>query len=59
MQDLKKRTDLDKLIVELETDGTLDPKMAIEHSATILQQQLASFVDLDAIAEQEAQKRSK
>ena len=48
--------DLDKLIVELETDGTLDPKMAIEHSATILQQQLASFVDLDAIAEQEAKK---
>ncbi|GIS26372.1 DNA-directed RNA polymerase subunit alpha [SAR86 cluster bacterium] len=52
----EKRTDLDKLIVELETDGTLDPKMAIEHSATILQQQLASFVDLDAIAEQEAKK---
>ena len=31
-------------------------KMAIEHSATILQQQLSSFVDLDAIAEQEAKK---
>ena len=46
----------DEPIVELETDGTLDPKMAIEHSATILQQQLASFVDLDAIAEQEAKK---
>ena len=52
----EKRTDLDKLIIELETDGTLDPKMAIEHSATILQQQLSSFVDLDAIAEQEAKK---
>ena len=51
-----KRTDLDKLVVELETDGTLDPKMAIEHSATILQQQLGAFVDLDAIAEQEAKK---
>jgi len=52
----EKRTDLDKLLIELETDGTLDPKMAIEHSATILQQQLAAFVDLDAIAEQEAKK---
>ena len=52
----EKRTDLDKLLLELETDGTLDPKMAIEHSATILQQQLAAFVDLDAIAEQEAKK---
>ena len=45
-----KRTDLDKLIVELETDGTLNPKMAIEHSATILQQQLAVFVDLESEA---------
>ena len=52
----EKRTDLDKLIIELETDGTLDPKMAIDHSATILQQQLSAFVDLDAIAEQEAKK---
>ncbi len=52
----EKRTDLDKLIIELETDGTIDPKMAIEHSSTILQQQLAAFVDLDAIAEQEAKK---
>lgn len=52
----EKRTDLDKLILELETDGTIDPKMAIEHSATIMQQQLAAFVDLEAIAEQEAKK---
>tara|TARA_B100001027_G_scaffold167530_1_gene119333 strand:- start:3968 stop:4933 length:966 start_codon:yes stop_codon:yes gene_type:complete len=52
----EKRTDLDKLIVELETNGTLDPKKAIEHAATIMQQQLAAFVNLDAIAEQEAKK---
>ena len=52
----EKRTDLDKLIIELETDGTLDSKKAIEHAATIFQQQLSSFVDLDAIAEQEAKK---
>ena len=52
----EKRTDLDKLILELETDGTIDARMAIEHSATIMQQQLAAFVDLEAIAEQEAKK---
>ena len=52
----EKRTDLDKLLIELETDGTVDPKMAIEHAATIIQQQLSAFVDLDAIAEQEAKK---
>jgi DNA-directed RNA polymerase subunit alpha len=41
----EKRTDLDKLLIELETDGTVDPKMAIEHAATIFQQQLSSFVN--------------
>jgi len=40
------RTDLDKLVLELETNGTLDPEEAIRRSATILQQQLAAFVDM-------------
>lgn len=44
---VEKRTDLDKLILELETDGTLDPNEAITQSATILQHQLSKFVDLD------------
>jgi len=52
----EKRTDLDKLLIELETEGSVDPKNAIEHAATIFQQQLSAFVDLDAIAEQEAKK---
>ena len=43
---LEQRTDLDKLIVELETDGSLDPEQAIRSAATILQDQLSSFVDL-------------
>jgi DNA-directed RNA polymerase subunit alpha len=43
---VEKRTDLDKLIIELETDGTLDPEEAIRRSATILQHQLAAFVEL-------------
>jgi len=43
---LEQRTDLDKLIVELETDGSLDPEQAIRNAATILQDQLSSFVDL-------------
>jgi DNA-directed RNA polymerase subunit alpha len=42
------RADLDKLIVDLETDGTLDPETAVRRSATILQQQLGVFVDLDS-----------
>lgn len=43
---VENRTDLDKLIIELETDGTLDPEEAIRRSATILQSQLAAFVEL-------------
>ena len=43
---VENRTDMDKLIIDLETDGTLDPEEAIRYSAAILQQQLASFVDL-------------
>ena len=41
------RIDLDKLIIDLETDGTLDPEEAIRSAATILQQQLMAFVDLE------------
>jgi DNA-directed RNA polymerase subunit alpha len=45
---VEQRTDLDKLIIDLETDGTLNPEEAIRRSATILQQQLAAFVDLQS-----------
>jgi DNA-directed RNA polymerase subunit alpha len=43
---VEKRTDLDKLIIDLETNGTLPPEEAIRRSATILQHQLSSFVEL-------------
>jgi DNA-directed RNA polymerase subunit alpha len=43
---VEQRTDLDKLIIDLETNGTIEPEEAIRRSATILQQQLAPFVDL-------------
>lgn len=45
---VEQRTDLDKLIIDLETNGTLNPEEAIRRSATILQQQLATFVDLQS-----------
>ncbi|QCI26903.1 DNA-directed RNA polymerase subunit alpha [Buchnera aphidicola (Thelaxes californica)] len=40
------RTDLDKLILEMETNGTIDPEKAIRIAATILSEQLTAFVDL-------------
>lgn len=45
---VEQRTDLDKLVLDLETNGTIDPEEAIRRAATILQQQLAVFVDLES-----------
>ncbi|WWO97043.1 MAG: DNA-directed RNA polymerase subunit alpha [Candidatus Dasytiphilus stammeri] len=43
---VEQRTDLDKLIIELDTNGTIDPEKALRNAATILAEQLESFVDL-------------
>jgi DNA-directed RNA polymerase subunit alpha len=45
---VEKRTNLDKLVIDLETDGTIEPEVAIRRAATILQQQLAAFVELES-----------
>ena len=50
---VEQRTDLDKLVIDLETNGTLDADEAIRRAATILQQQLAVFVDLEGESEPE------
>lgn len=50
---VEQRTDLDKLVLDLETNGTLDPEEAIRRAATILQQQLSVFVDLESEKEVE------
>lgn len=51
---VEQRTDLDKLIIDLETNGTIDPEEAIRSAATILQDQLSAFVDLSSKEEVEA-----
>jgi DNA-directed RNA polymerase subunit alpha len=51
---VEQRTDLDKLVIELETNGTIDPEEAIRRAATILQQQVSVFVDLESENEPEA-----
>lgn len=48
---VEKRTDLDKLILTIETNGTLEPEEAIRRAATILQHQLAAFVELQQVVE--------
>ncbi len=48
---VEQRTDLDKLIIDLQTNGAIDPEDAFRRAATILQQQLAVFVDLEGETE--------
>ena len=56
---VEQRTNLDKLVIELETNGTVDPEETIKMAATILHDQLSVFVDFekvnDQIAEEEVQ----
>ncbi len=45
------RTNLDKLIIELETNGTVDPEETVKLAATILHDQLSVFVDFEKVNE--------
>ena len=45
---VEKRTDLDKLIIDLETNGSIDPEEAIRRAANILRDQLSVFVNLES-----------
>jgi DNA-directed RNA polymerase subunit alpha len=44
---VEQRTDLDKLVMEIETNGALAPEDAIRQSARILVEQLAHFAQID------------
>ena len=51
---VEQQTDLDKLVVEIETNGTIDPESAIRHAAGLLQDQLSVFVDLKGGKEEDS-----
>jgi len=46
---VEQRTNLDKLIIELETNGTVDPEETVKLAATILHDQLSVFVDFEKV----------
>jgi DNA-directed RNA polymerase subunit alpha len=52
---VEQRTDLDRLVIDLETNGTLEPKTAIQLAAAILRDQLSSFVALEGTQSGEGQ----
>ncbi|MBT8136823.1 MAG: DNA-directed RNA polymerase subunit alpha [Gammaproteobacteria bacterium] len=43
---VEQRTDLDKLLIDIETNGTIDAEEAIRRAGSILKDQLSVFVDL-------------
>ncbi|RKZ38121.1 MAG: DNA-directed RNA polymerase subunit alpha [Gammaproteobacteria bacterium] len=49
---VEQRTNLDKLIIEIETNGTVDPESAVRQAARVLRDQLAVFVDLSGDEEE-------
>ncbi len=55
---VEQRTNLDRLVIDLETNGTMDPEEAIRRAATILQDQLSAFVTLDDTTESEVSQES-
>ncbi len=52
------KVDMDKLIIHIETNGSIDAEEAIKRAATILQDQLSSFVELELVEEEEPQPTS-
>ena len=43
---VEQSTNLDKLIIDIETNGTIDPEEAIRIAGSILKDQLSVFVNL-------------
>jgi len=45
------RTDYDRLMLDIETDGSIEPTAALREAAEILIEQLAIFTDIERVAE--------
>jgi DNA-directed RNA polymerase subunit alpha len=44
---VEQRTDLDKLVIDIETNGAVDPEESIRHAARLLVEQLSVFAELE------------
>lgn len=52
---LEQQTNLDKLIIEIESNGTVEPEFAVSQAATLLHKQIAVFVDIEEEVVEEAE----
>ncbi|MBI3936291.1 MAG: DNA-directed RNA polymerase subunit alpha [Betaproteobacteria bacterium] len=55
---VEQRTDLDKLIMDIETNGAIDPEEAVRYAARILVEQLMVFADLKGIPQEVEEKKA-
>ncbi|HEU5178389.1 MAG TPA: DNA-directed RNA polymerase subunit alpha, partial [Burkholderiales bacterium] len=55
---VEQRTDLDKLIMDIETNGAIEPEEAIRYAARVLVDQLSVFAQLEGTALPAAQPKS-
>jgi len=54
---VEQRTDLDKLVLDIETNGSIDPEEAVRRAANILQDQISIFVDLKSPDQRQEMKK--
>ena len=55
---VEQKVNLDRLNIVIETNGSVDAEEAVKRAATILQDQLSSFVELEPVVEEESQPTS-
>lgn len=55
---VEQRTDLDRLILDIETNGSIDPEEAVRSAARILIDQMAVFADLQGTSIEEEEERA-
>jgi DNA-directed RNA polymerase subunit alpha len=55
---VEQKVNLDRLNIVIETNGSVDAEEAVKRAATILQDQLSSFVELEPVVEEEPQPTS-
>ena len=55
---VEQRTDLDRLILDIETDGSLEPEEAVRSAARILIDQMSIFADLQGTALEEVEEKT-
>lgn len=55
---VEQRTDLDRLVLDIETNGSLDPEEAIRSAARILIDQMSIFADLQGTSVEEIEEKA-